>query len=484
MLDTEINPFDEGTESPSVNETPEAASSEPVLKTDSTAETTVIEPTDPKVGEEVAEGKEVSEKVESEEISEEKRKEIESDAERRLADENSPKWFKNYVKNVYEPNLQKANLALAAFEPIKSYGEVEKVTNDLEMLKGLEATVLNPVTNLPEKTVRPFVENLIKTRGIETGIQVLAELGLQPSPATPGLNLVQELVKTIGLDPTRIEDYKKFAANGYQIGVGGNPPNPEELEQIPENLREAFSSLSETERFEVLEMDESARDKFLNALQFQLDSERKEAENKQSAAAAQQAAETKAKQEFYQDLDNQTLVMQEESGMRLTNTFVETLVKDASLEKHEALGITLLINSAINGSGAEGKMSLEILKEQGIELDPKLPELLQNWNTECRNAAYYKKIGDEKDFKSANERITELESQMCSKANPVVAHYAKKQAETNKTRIEQKNAALTESQKFNTGIKPNEGTESTIGIAHGQELTPAQREAALNNPFA
>lgn len=481
MYDTDINPFDEGTESaPIVADTSEVT--EDVPSADSAAETTQTDSTSETPAEKVEEGEKVSETDAKDEVKEEKTlDQVLADVDKEIANEKNASYYRNSLKNFRTAFTKQTEAVQSQFEPLKQFGEVDKVVSELEMLKGLDAVVTNPETNLPEKTVKPFVDKFIETKGIETGIQVLEELGFRPSPSNPELNILQAIIKNWGIDPARIEDHKKFAANGYQYG-SSNQPDPEDLALIPENLREAFISLSENKRFEMLAMDEETRDEVLGAMQFKLDKERQDSEATAAKEQAEKQAEQQKQQEFYKDLEVQTLQVAEESGHRLTTNVIETLVKDASLEKREALGIAMVLNSAINGTGAEGKLCREILKDEGLDLDGKLGELFQNWNTECRTAAYYRKIGNEPEMKKAEGRITDLESQMQAKANPIIAHFAAQQANTKKARIEQKNALLTQSQSLNTGINPNEGQSATIGSGV-RATTPAEREQILANPF-
>lgn len=496
MYDTDIDPFDfgEGNESaPIVSDTDTKAEAPEVevSSADSTKETASTNSTgaEKDVAEAEGEGEKVSDESTKDEKTEKTTEELLADVDKEIANEKNATYYRHSLKSIRQAFSGQTERVMQKYQPLEAFGEVAKVVSDLELLKGLEAIEVNPVTNQPEKTARPFVAELIKTRGMETAASVMHELAYQPSPYTEGLNLIQEVVKNFGLDPARINDFKKFAENGYQLVNNAiNQVDPDELSLIPENLREAYLALTPDDRLEFQPWDgegedaKARRERFLAPLQFKLDVEREKESSKAANEQREQKERQEAIQKFNNDWANETAVIQVESGHRLTNSFVDTLVKDANLTEREAWANTLIINSAIRGSGTEKEKSLELLKKDGIELNSDLPGLFEKWEKATETAANCKLRGQETEYKSLQNEIDALEKSIASKANPIVAYFAEKTAETMKARTDKKNALLTDSQKFNKGIKPNEGKSDPITTG-SKPLTETERQWVLDHPF-
>jgi PAS domain-containing protein len=455
-------PIDEGKESiqpvSEVEEKAEVVSSTPIV--DSADETKDEKPTQELEGKS-SEGEEVSKQAdEADEVSDEERQKFADDAEKRIADGTAPKWFKNYVENVYKPNLQKAKDEISVYEPLKDFGDVPQVLENLEILKGLESFETDPETNLPKQTVKPFVDKLVEKKGIETVLQVMKEFGELESPHNKGYNLFHEIIAGAGLDPTRLEDLKKFAQNGYRLADEGNPPPlAEELEMIPENLREAFISLSPEDRDEMMLLNDATRDRALAGIQTTLDAERKEKEKEQNAAQTKIQEEEKQKQQFFASVYEKESSYIDKSGTALFDSFAESLV-NTGLDEIESLGIANLMSMTLNSQGVEARRNLAALEKIGVTLDESLIETFNDWMKAARNVATFEVQKNDKEFKLAKQQFDSLEEKLIRKSNPIVAKIAATRLNAQKSKSQSKSDLLAEvtKQKINGDGNPHKIT--------------------------
>jgi hypothetical protein len=466
----EIPVFDEGKESiqpvsEAKEETPVVEASAPNL--DSTDETKEDEST-PKE-DKSSEGEEVSAEAEEEkeadesDVSDEARQKFQDDAEKRIADGTAPKWFKNYVENVYKPNLEKARKDVEVYEPLKDFGELPKVLEELEILKGLESFETDPATNLPKPTVKPFVTQFVEKKGIDTVMKVMEEFGNLESPLNKGNTLFHEIIRGAGLDPTRLEDYKRFQENGYRLANDGLvPPDPEQLELIPAELREAFTSLTPDEREEMLLLNDAVRDRALTGIQNTLDSERKEKEAEKSQALKEVEQQQKAKQEFYQAVGTKEAEYIDASGTKLFDSFAESLVS-TGLDEIESLGLANLMSMTLNSTGVEAKRNIALLEKHGITIDASLMETFSKWMEAARNMATFEVQKDERSYKTAKEDFESLEEKLIRKSNPIVAAIAKARTTAQKTQSDKKSEVLAEVTKQKVNANTGDAHKITGG---------------------
>ena len=222
-------------ETPSTEQEVETPASGEVETETSTEEAETVET--PETTEETTSTEEEEPKVEDKEAAE-------ADAEARLADEKSPKWFKNAVNNVYKPKIDELSQQLAPFQSLtEQYGSVEDLQQKLDLVNKLETVRSNPQTGLPEKTTADFVQGLYQ-KDPQVAYQLINDLAQLPSPETQGYTVLQEMFKQVGIDPAKLNEVKAFAANGYLLQQGQYaPPDADELALIPEHLHATYSSL-------------------------------------------------------------------------------------------------------------------------------------------------------------------------------------------------------------------------------------------------
>lgn len=456
----EISVFDEGQESePTVKEeTVEVeAPSDLSSKSDLAEETKEETSTSEKPVDESPEGETVSEKGETEE--EKSFDEVVADVDKEIADEKHPKWYKSNLEAVKKAFLKETSRISEQIEPLKDYGEVEKIVENLELVRGLES--FDNKDGTPTPSVKPFVDKLVEKRGEDTVMLLTQELMERPSPFTSGWKMYHELIKGFGLDPTRIEDYKRFQASGFQLSQSNPPPLAEELEGIPEAYREAFISLTPDERDELLLMSEDLQARTLKGVQAELDAERTQKQQEEEKTQAEIQEKFQQEQQLAQDIGTRTGELLDASGAKLFDSFTESLV-NAEVDKFDAIAIANALSMALNSEGVEGRATREALEAIGVKIDPSLDAAFQEWMQMAGNAATFEKRGDKTSYGTAFSRFNDLESTLIRKAKPIVAAIIKHKAQVSSNRIESVNSAIDATQSANTGLRANEGKEREI----------------------
>ncbi len=378
----------------------------------------------------------------TDQLSDEDRQKLEEEAEQALTadDPKDPKWFKNVVKNVYKPKLDKLGEQLKVYEPLSEYGDVEKIGKDLSLLQGLYGFRNNPQTGFPEQTTEPFVKAIHESNP-NIAFQLVNDLVALPSPTTQGFSILQEILNTVGIDPTRLDDIKRFAANNYQMQANDSPPPAEELAQIPEPLRDAFASFSPTKREELLFLPSDVRDELLEDKKFRMESEAKQVSDKALSEQTEKARIEKEQQDFRLDVEAKAAEYLQTSGATVFNTFVNNLATQANFSPLDATMIANTVLTALEPTVA-GKQSLEALKASGIEIDPALGTLITQLEQTTGHIAYYEKIGDKGQKDALIAKQAELQERITAKGNKVVASLAAKRAESFTAPIVEQNSRL------------------------------------------
>lgn len=485
-MDKEIT--DEGQSAPTVNEDEEYFSSP---QADVADETNQSESTDESVEDKESEGEEkvsedsTDEQKEDEAKAEETTDELLAKIDNDIADEKHPAYYRNGLKLFKDTFIQKTEEIERTYEPLKDYGDVEKITGDLEIVKGLEAIEVNPTTGLPERTVKPAVDRLVERKGFETAFDVFLELGGLKTP--DGDTLFDELLKVRGLDPDHINDYKTLKANGYHI-TGTVPPDPDELALIPESLREAYASMTPAEREKIApteyddQTDISFRERTLKAIQHELDTERDRKANEQSEAERKAQEKIQEQQKFYQDVNTKTQELFTEYGAKLHTSFVDALTA-AGLDELDAISTANTMSMILNSTGIEGTSSKTALEKIGVKLDPQIETLYGEWLQTGQAVATFDKQGDKANHTLAVNRFNELTEKLERKAKPVIAGIVEHRGKQLKSKVESDNTEVDKTQTSNNGIKPNEGRPNTVTNGHKIDQDFSEAAYASIDPF-
>lgn len=426
-----FNTIDEASESPfaQAEEVSSVQDSDESVVEEASAELETQEPDAPKteapISKEAQEEKSTDESEQEPEKSEEQSLEdAEKEIESRLADPKSPRWFKNAVENVYKPKLEAFSKQLETYE---QFGKPEEITQKLDLLSKLETVRSNPMTGLPERTTEDFVKH-IHEQNPQTAYQLINDLSHLPSPNTQGLTVLQEMFKQVGIDPTRLEEVKTFAANGYQLSQGQYPPpDADDLALVPQHLQATFSALSPERRDDLLASSEHVRNEALEDAKLARDA-------KQREELATQTSEQKAAQE---EVERQNAIKQavdvkaDEHFSKTSETvftnFVESLAKQAGMTNMDSLMIANTVLNSFEPTLA-GKQSQEMLKAEGIEIDPVIQTTIGQMQENARHIAYYDVMQDRSAYEKAVAKQVELQERLTAKGNKIIASLALKKA--------------------------------------------------------
>lgn len=487
MLDIDnMNPFDdEGSESPTVapQDEPAVVDSAKTEADPAPAASTVdpdAEAAEPKAENDNQKDDPKADDEEKPDSDEKSLDDVLADAEKDIANDKHPKWLRANLQNVTNRFKEETEKVKAVYAPLESFGKPDEIVANLELLKGLESFETNPQTGLPEKTVKPFVDKLVETRGPETALALFSQLAAMPSPEHPGWSLVHEVIASTGLDPTRLDDYKAFAASGYQTNIADNPPPaPEDLALVPENLREAFISLSPAERDEMLLLSSQTMERALAGVQLQLDSDRQAKAAEATKAEQEATAKIEAQQQLFQTINTRTGELVDQSGASLFENFTNTLVK-ADIDKFDAVAIANTISMTLTTGGVEAKATRDALAEIGVKLDASLDTTFAEWQAAAQQAAAFEAQGDKANFAAAFNRFKDLEGQLQRKTAPIVKAIVEHRAKTRAAAVTNSNKAIDKSL-IGHGVAAHAGTSRTISApANGARGLTSEDIDAMN----
>ena len=389
---------------------------------------------------------------------------MEAEVEKALADERTPKWFKNAVENVYKPKLAELSEQVGAYEPLQQFGTTEEILQNLELLNGLQTIRSNPTTGIPELTTEPFVSKLYE-QDPKVTYQLLNDLANLPSPYTQGYSVLQEMFKESGIDPSRLEDIRQFAANGYQLQAGQYAaPDADDLEFIPKELHATFSSLSPERRADLMASPEDVRNEALDDARLAQESKRLRETESQTREQADAQAKAQAEFEFRQTIDTKGVEHFTKSGEAVFTSFVDSLAKQANMSKMDSLMIANTVLNSFEPTLA-GRQSLEALKEAGIAPDPTIQPILSQMEENARHIAYYEAIQDKQNTERTVAKQVELQERLTAKGNKMIAALALKRSQATAQTIQTKNDLLANTQTNRYAVA---GQGASISSNNGQ----------------
>lgn len=350
---------------------------------------------------------------------------LEQDADTALSDERTPKWFKNVIEKVYKPKLSDYGSKVDAYSAL---GTPEELQERLSLIKSLEEVTLDPVTYQPVRSTKAFVDNLYQ-KDPQATYQLIADLATLPSPVTPGMTVSQELMKSLGIDPERLPEIQQFAQSGYALQASNYPaPEPEDLALLPDHLKNTFAQLDPATRESLMSDSDHVRNSNLEAHRIRLEHEAREkvTQEEKDAQAAQESERQQA--EFKQAVENRAVQFFTGASEKVLQSFVQSLSTQAGLSQMDAMMIT---NTALNAlePTLAGRMSIEALKKEGIEIDPAIPGLIQQLDQKTKLAASYEYTGDKEGLQRVGADILALQETLAAKGNKMVASIALKRSQ-------------------------------------------------------
>lgn len=381
-----------------------------------------------------------------------------------LENPKTSKFYKNLFTQVKERTAQRIEQAV---EPYKELGEPDAIRESVEWERSLDTVEKGP--NGPVVTVKPYVDRMIEKKGIEKTIDVLVEIAGRPSPETKGMTLADEVLRIkYGIDPSRLPEIKQFASNGYRLQSSDIPAD--ELALVREDLRDVYASLSQEERELIKpeewddEKDIALRNLTLEKAKTDLDNQRKTTAETLAKAEQDKVDELQKVQVFHAEIGELAEPIAIETGTRIVNEFVTALTDQTGLSESEGFDLAVRIDQAIKGKGAVAQRAQELLKAEGVTLDPALVELVKQVDEEAANVAYFRHPAtkNEANEKAAQSRLDDIERRIGLKAKKIIAPVAKHRADQNAGRIAKKNEAIDTTQIYNRGIPA--GTNGNIPL--------------------
>jgi hypothetical protein len=406
---------------------------------------------------------------------------LEQEAEAALNDERAPKWFKNAVEKVYKPKVADALKKAEAYEP---FGAVEDIQKAVSLREALSEVKSDPTTGMPVRTTENFVKSIYE-EDPASAYQLISDLSVLPSPYTPGFTVAQELLKQVGVDPQRLPDIQKFAQNGYSLTAGSyEAPDEMELAQIPYEYHATFSKLDPDTRASLMADSEYVRNNNLKAHQIRIAQEEGEASSKEQREAQEKQQAEQQQTAFRQNVEAKGLENFTQTSESVMNSFVESLTKQAGLPHLDAMMVANTVVNALEPTLA-GKMSLEALKKEGIEIDSQAPQIINKLEELSRHAAYYQLVNDTASLQSVVSQIQENQEKLIAKSNKIVFALAQKRNGTRLQPGQQQGKAVLATQNSRHAIA---GTNSMNG---GSQLSPQKMDFSegsyeadiANDPF-
>lgn len=346
---------------------------------------------------------------------------LEQEAEAAISDPRAPKWYQNAVKSVYKPKIGTLEKQV---EQYSAFGSPEELTEKVGLLNKLGEIQIDPSTRMPVKSTRGFVEAIYE-KDAEIAHQLMADLATLPAPDGSGQTMIQALFNNMGIDPARIPDIQQFAANGYQLQTTGvEPPDPSDLALIPQHLQATFAKLEPEVRDSLMSDIDSVRDRNLEAHRYRMEAEERRQAEESARVQNEQTAQQRQQQEFVQAVDTKAEEYFEKGGEAVLTSFVDSLTKQSGLNPMDALMATNTLLNSFEPTLA-GRRTAEALKAVGIEIDPAIPQAVNQLRDLARSAAYFEVTGDKESLGKIATATAEVQERILAKGNKVIGPLSK-----------------------------------------------------------
>lgn len=204
--------------------------------------------------------------------------------------------------------LQAAKQSLEGWKPLESYGQPETIQSRLSIIDGLRTPITDQngqiqydqATGMPLFTARPGLEQLASQSPMQVA-QIFDDLC--EMEFVPGLTYQQALLQQLGLDPNRIDEYKRL-----QPGQAPEPVTALELQGVPPEFHEAFKALSPAVRRDWDRFDPDQQEELLKQSRDGLETRQRldqiEARERQMAQQQLQRFDTELRQMQQQAIGN------------------------------------------------------------------------------------------------------------------------------------------------------------------------------------
>lgn len=328
-------------------------------------------------------------------------------------------------------NLQQLRAAYekqkGEFEPLKSYKSLveknldpDQLTTAYEMVSGLHSPVIDPQTQqpIPDRfTTTPFLERL-ESDSPGTTDQLFSDLlQLRVQTESGPDTLVRQLVRSWGLDPDRIEDYRTIDARVPSSGF----VTPDQLVGIDPKFHEAFKALSPAQREDILAQKQEDNTFPQAAMEYLSDKAEALEARKFREQFAQQETQRQEQAQAKFEQDTQQAVQEDISTVvgTMHDSILQRLSSQVKLSSDET--VNEIEHAKIMGSLFSlldpnlRRATVKALEKAGTPLDPKFDDLVSALEAERTNVVRYTRYSDKLRAGSAQSRANLIQSQLLAK---------------------------------------------------------------------
>lgn len=349
--------------------------------------------------------------------------------------------------------------------------------SDASLLEGLGAyatdeagnVLTDPNTGLPQITTQPFVEQLLQGG---TGMADRLAYDLWHAQRPDGQTYGQWILRSMGLDPARIQDYAQAPASPQVTGE----VHPDELQHIGTHLHEAYKSLDKTGRDYVQGLLDNVQDaeaeSFLKREAERLEGQKFQAEMRQQAEQ-QQRVET---ERFWQGVNEATnQAIQQANRDALANLSKQissqvTFSADPTVNAVQSHAITSIIAAACD---PDTRFAVQpLLEAVGAQFDGQVDSLIQSYERATKvyhvlkGAAENPRFAEHRNdmqMQKAKSEMAALQTRLMAKLAPVALKVAKSLTGANQSLREAEGeqlAAVRSRPVIGNGAMPNERTQN------------------------
>ncbi len=334
-------------------------------------------------------------------------------------------------------------------QEFKPWKEVVSTIGDPAAAKEYYELVTNvrtPLADNPnEYTTRPFIEKLDKLSPGAAN-DLFFDLVSYELPDDKGRvdRMDRHMIRNMGLDPDRIEDYRNIDT----IRASGAVTS-DDLAGIPERFHGAFRALSSAQRDDfILQKDangqyslasmEYLQDK-AEALEARTWREQQAEQQKQAAEQQQQAFEAQLNEQIVQDLTSKAQSIRDSILQKSLSQV--TFSSDPTQDMLAKEGIMALLAQIQSPYPYQQQAALSALKQAGIEPNG-FGELLNRFEERRSAAVRFKAIGDQLQARRAESEATIAEQQILARANDYALRLAKATGDRVSAAASQQNGQL------------------------------------------
>jgi len=318
------------------------------------------------------------------------------------------------------PAYEIAKSQLESYKPLEPWKGLAETIGDPAIVQSaydLVSSIHTPdATSTSGFSARPFLER-IEAESPGTLDQIFVDILPIPITTADGQQstVVMELIKSWGLDPNRLDDYRNIdtlRASGVITA--------DDLAQIPDKYHDTFRAMSESAREDLIDLIKSkplVADEMLRNAQDALEArqyrERDEQARQQAAQEAQQQFERDVTQAQEQDISGRIQFLHDSVHQGLKSHAFSSDPTINALEHSKILGILANLH---NPFPVYRQMAEQTLKTAGVDITGYY-DLVNVYEQERAKFVRYDKMGDQMQAPRAKAAATQAEQRILTKLN-------------------------------------------------------------------